>query len=181
MPAGAEIRGENMARYGEEELSILQQALVAFPNGIDSPADPESADYAAFVRLYQAGLINSTAKPSQFRGTPPRYRTCTITEAGRDVLDEYKERMGEVAPGDELLLLGLKEGREIIIGHVRNVHRASNGLGIQITIAEVEKATAQVDRSGPKAVKRLLTEWVPSSLTSATMKMLFDILKTALG
>ena len=75
----------------------------------------------------------------------------------------------------------VQEGRDIIIRHVHNVHGASNELGIRITIEEVREAEAQVGRSGPKAVKRLFTEWLPNSLTSSTMKMLFDILKAALG
>ena len=114
---------------------------------------------------------------------PPRakYFRCTITEAGRDVLDEVNERSGKVDPNDEPLPLGLEEGRDIIIRHVRNVHGASNGLGIRITIEEVDEAEEQVGKSGPKVVKKLLTEWVPSSLTSSSMKMLFDIVKTALG
>lgn len=172
-----------MARFGEEELSILRGAFNAYPKGIDSPSDDDSAEYAAFVRLYEAGLIDSEFEPIRLHDgrTGARYRHCKITEAGRDVLDEFNERLGEVDADDEPLLLGLKEGRDIIIRHVRGVHGASNGLGIRITIEQVDEAEAQIGKSGPKVVKRLLTEWVPSSLTSSTIKTLFDILGRALG
>lgn len=145
-----------------------------------SPEDHESAEYAAFVRLYDAGLIHSTAEPIWLDGTAI-YLRCTITEAGREVLDEVNERMGDLAPGDEPMLLGLKEGRDIIIRHVNNLHGASNQLGIRITIEEVNQATAQVKESGPKVIRRLLTEWVPQSMTSSAIKSLIDILKASFG
>lgn len=171
-----------MAKFGEEALSILRRALDAFPEGIDSPRDHDTAEYAAFVRVYEASLIDSEIDPMRFYGTTgAHYRDCKITESGRDVLDEANKKLEEVDTDDEPLLLGLKEGRDIVIRHVRNVHGASNGLGIRITIEEVDQATAQINKSNPRVVKKLLTEWIPSSLTSSTMKMLFDILKTALG
>ena len=170
-----------MAKFSEAELSILRQAFDAYPQGKDNPASNESVEYAAFVRLYDAGLIDSDVEPIRFLHGGTRYHDCKITEAGREVLDEINERLGEIDHGDEPMLLGLKERRRIIIQHVRNVHGASNGLGIRITMEEIGEAEAQIGKSGPKVVKRLLTEWVPSSLTSSTMKLLFDILKTALG
>ena len=164
-----------MAKYGEPELSILRRALDAYPEGIDSPDDHESAEYTAFVRLYDAELIGSKVEPIRFRGIAhARFLRCTITEAGRDVLDEVNQRMGDIAPGDEPMLLGLKEGRDIIIRHVRNLHRASNELGIRITIEEVNQATAQVEKSGPKVIRRLFTEWIPQSMASSTFKAVFD-------
>lgn len=169
-----------MAKFSNEELLILTRALDAYPQGIDSPDDYESVEYAAFVRLYEAGLIASEIEPLFQDGRERRaqYLRCTITEAGRDVLDDINQKPGEVDADDAPILLGLKEGREIIIRHVRNVHGASNELGIRITIEEIDEAEAQVRKSGPKVVKRLLTEWVPSSLTSSTMKMLIDIVRS---
>ena len=167
-----------MARFSEEELTILQRARDAYPDGIDSPADDESVEYVAFVRLYDAGCIDTdTFFVPDGIGTRARYFDGKITESGREVLEQVGEKFGSVEHGDEPLLMGLGEGRRIIIEHVRNLHGASNQLGIRITVEEVQDATEQVGRSGPKVIKKLLTEWVPSSLTSSTVKMLFDILR----
>ena len=169
-----------MARFSEEELAILQRARNAYPDGIDSPADDESVEYVAFVRLYDAGCIDTESEPLVFLdggGSRARYFNCKITESGREVLEQLDEKLGEIGHGDEPMLMGLGEGRRIIIEHVRNLHGASNQLGIRITVEEVQDATEQVGRSGPKVIKKLLTEWVPSSLTSSTVKMLFDILR----
>ena len=169
-----------MAKFGEEELRILQRALDNYPDGLDSPPDDQSVEYVAFVRLYEAGLIDTSLDPLFLDGrrSRPRYRECKITESGRDALDQLVEKLGDVDSGDEPMLMGLNEGRKIIIEHVRNLHGASNELHIRITVEEVEEAAERVSRSDPKVVKTLLTEWLPSSLTSSTMKMLFDILRT---
>ena len=103
-----------------------------------------------------------------------------ITEAGRNVLDEVNEQ-GEVYLDDEVVLLGLKEGREIIICHVRNMHSAGNDLDMRVTTEDVEKAEVEVGKSGPKVVKRLLTEWLPNSMAGQAVKTLFDLLKAGLG
>ena len=167
-----------MARSSEEELAILQRAHDAYPDGIDSPDDDESVEYVAFVRLYDAGYIDTDRffVPNGI-GIRPRYFDGKITESGREVLEQVGEKFGSVEHGDEPILMGLGEGRRIIIEHVRNLHGASNQLGIRITVEEVQDATEQVGRSGPKVIKKLLTECVPSSLTSSTVKMLFDILR----
>ena len=167
-----------MARFSEEELAILQRARHAYPDGIDSPADDESVEYVAFVRLYDAGCIDTELVVLEGGGSRALYRDCKITESGREVLEQLDEKLGEIEHGDEPMLMGLGEGRRIIIEHVRNLHGASNQLGIRITVEEVQEATEQVGRSGPKMIKKLLTEWVPSSLTSSTVKMLFDILRS---
>ena len=169
-----------MAKLGEEELKILQRALDKYPDGLDSPSDYQSAEYAAFVRLYEAGFIDTSVDPLFFGGrrSYPHYRECKVTESGRDALDQVAEELANVDSGDEPMLMGLNEGRKIIIEHVRNLHGASNELHIRITVEEVEEAAERVSKSDLKVVKRLLTEWLPSSLTSSTMKMLFDILRT---
>lgn len=168
-----------MAKLGEEELKILQRALDKYPDGLDSPSDYQSAEYAAFVRLYEAGLIDTSVDPLFFGGrrSYPHYRECKITESGRGALDQVAEELGNIDSGDELMLMGLSEGRRIIIEHVRNLHGASNELHIRITVKEVEEVTEQVGKSGPKVVKKLLTDWLPSSLTSSAIRMLFDILR----
>lgn len=151
-----------------------------YPDGLDSPPDDQGAEYAAFVRLYEAGLIDSPLEPLMFLdggGSRARYRECKITEGGRDALDQLVEKLGNVDRGDEPMLMGLNEGRKIVIEHVRNLHGASNELHIRITVEEVEEAADRVGKSDPKVVKRLFTEWLPSSLTSSTIKMLFDILR----
>ena len=170
-----------MAKFGEEELRILQRALDNYPDGLDSPPDDQGAEYAAFVRLYEAGLIDTPLEPLVFLdggGSRARYRECKITESGRDALDQLVEKLGNVDSGDEPMLMGLSEGRKIIIEHVRNLHGASNELHIRITVEEVEEVTERIGKSSPKVVKKLLTEWLPSSLTSTTIKTLFDMLRT---
>ena len=167
-----------MAKFGEEELRILERALDNYPDGLDSPPDNQSVEYVAFVRLYEAGLIDTSFDPLFLDGrrSRPRYRECKITESGRDALDQLVEKLGNVDSGDEPMLMGLNEGRKIIIEHVRNLHGASNELHIRITVEEVEEITKRVSKGSPKMIKRLLTEWLPSSLTSSAIKTLLGML-----
>lgn len=46
-----------MANIGEEELAVLQEAADTHPRGLD--CGPGDADYAAFVRCYDAGWLTS--------------------------------------------------------------------------------------------------------------------------
>ena len=81
-------------------------------------------------------------------------------------------------------------GRQARVGIVRTPDTSEAALGPQL-IAEhrhpIERAKdmakfgeerTEDPSTGPKVVKKLLTKWLQSSLTSSTMKMLFDILRT---
>ena len=85
-----------MTEFGEEELRILQRALDSYPGGIDSPPNDQGTEFAAFVRLYEAGLIEGPSEPLVFSdggSSRVRYRGCNITGRGRIVLAQLVEKL----------------------------------------------------------------------------------------
>lgn len=125
-----------MANIGEEELAVLQEAADAYPRGLD--CGPGDADYAAFVRCYDAGWLTSSAGPKDaYDGTGmPHYRRCTITEAGREKLDHS-------------LSFSLEEGKRIIIVFIRLIVESGH-----ITQEEGEAREEAVHRADRRETKK---------------------------
>lgn len=166
-----------MVRLTKIELELLQQADASFPLGINSPEDHHGDEYRAFVRLHDAGYIAAEVRPWSESGTPGKhYMQCNITASGRRVLAEVMVNMGATAPGDEPMVMGLDEGRNVIIQQVNNLHGHGNRFDVHVTADEVREAERQVKESGPKTVKKAVTEWLPQSFVVNAMKQLFAIL-----
>ena len=72
-----------MPSYNDIEIGLLRDALSAFPSGIDSPEDHESAEYRAVVRLERAGLLEAANKWAESGKSGEIYTGLNITEFGR--------------------------------------------------------------------------------------------------
>ena len=72
--------------YNDIEIDLLRQALSAFPSGVNSSRNQESAEYRAAVRLERAGLLEADSKYSTFDSSGPIYMGLNITEFGRENL-----------------------------------------------------------------------------------------------
>ena len=75
-----------MPSYNNVEMGLLRDALSAFPSGINSPNDHESAEYRAIARLVRATLLEPLAEHREHGVRGPIYRGLNITELGRDEL-----------------------------------------------------------------------------------------------
>ena len=77
-----------MAAFNDIEIGLLQEARSAFPDGIASDRDQNTAEYRALVRLIKAGLLEPEDVRQTYRGVKhPDYHGVNITEAGREELD----------------------------------------------------------------------------------------------
>ena len=80
-----------MAAFNDIEIGLLQEARSAFPDGIASDRDQNTAEYRALVRLIKAGLLEPEDVRQTYRGVKhPDYDGVNITEAGREELDSYE-------------------------------------------------------------------------------------------
>ena len=75
--------------YSDIELDMLRQAYAAFPTGVDSPHNQDSAEYKAIVRLERDGLLEARAKWYE-HGAGQKYAGLNITALGRIVLADVE-------------------------------------------------------------------------------------------
>ena len=80
-------------KLNEIMVQMLREAVESGLDGISSRNDFTDEQHEAIARLYEAGLIRSDVEPRQrFRGYKAKfYVDCTITEAGREALDDIDD------------------------------------------------------------------------------------------
>ena len=147
----------------DTEIGILRKARGVHPNGIASPEDRQSVEYAAFTRLVEEGALRVFLEVKDAEGMRSRREMASITERGLELLI--------VADS-----LSAQDMGTIIIQTVVNVQRNQNALGVQVSDAERHEVESAVNGAPPSVLKRALKEWVPQAVVGAAVSTLLQIL-----
>ena len=168
-----------MPRITETVIDILRKADDAYPNGIYAPEDKASKEYAAFIQSRDnKWLIPVASKQSRHPANPnfPRFYIdrghmgYKIAESGRDILDEYE---------GNLSILNEKEGREVIINVITNIHMSGNENDAHLTAEEITKFQEMIEKSEASTIGNIIKNWLPT-IRGITASEIINTLKAIL-
>ena len=157
----------------EVEIEVLRFALKSYPRSVlpERQRDEKDDEYVAFCRLSDAGLLESNIEPPRFPSdSVPRFRSCKITEPGREavrVWDEDIRKRGPQHRDDEPVMFTLGDCKKVVIQHIRHVETIHNQISVDPN--EVKQVMTAIDEADSDVVKRAIKEWLPQSIVQTTV------------